>query len=78
MADLGSDDLLREICDAAEFVAVETEYSRGLMAQRCPESAAKIHSRVQRNESRQFSPPVYVAFSGKAGANSERRAIGCI
>ncbi|MEY2559225.1 MAG: hypothetical protein QOE34_2650 [Verrucomicrobiota bacterium] len=43
MADLGSDDLLREICAAAEFVAVETEYSRGLMAQRCPKSADKIH-----------------------------------
>jgi glycosyltransferase involved in cell wall biosynthesis len=43
MADLGNDDLLREICAAAEFVAVETEYSRGLMAQRCPESAGKIH-----------------------------------
>jgi glycosyltransferase involved in cell wall biosynthesis len=43
MADLGSDDLLREICDAAEFVAVETEYSRGLLAQRCPGSAGKIH-----------------------------------
>ena len=43
MADLGNDDLLREICDAAEFVAVETEYSRDLMAQRCPGSAAKIH-----------------------------------
>jgi glycosyltransferase involved in cell wall biosynthesis len=28
MADLGNDDPLREICDAAEFVAVETEYSR--------------------------------------------------
>jgi glycosyltransferase involved in cell wall biosynthesis len=43
MADLGNDDLLREICDAAEFVAVETEYSRDLMAQRCPGSAGKIH-----------------------------------
>jgi len=43
MADLGNDDLLGEICDAAEFVAVETEYSRGLMAQRCPGSAGKIH-----------------------------------
>jgi glycosyltransferase involved in cell wall biosynthesis len=43
MSDLGNDDLLREICAAAEFVAVETEYSRGLMAQRCPESADKIH-----------------------------------
>jgi glycosyltransferase involved in cell wall biosynthesis len=43
MADLGNDDLLREICAAAEFVAVETDYSRGLMAQRCPDSAGKIH-----------------------------------
>ena len=43
MTDLGNDDLLREICDAAEFVAVETEYSRGMMAQRCPASAHKIH-----------------------------------
>lgn len=43
MADLGNDKLLQEICDAAEFVAVETEYSRDLMTQRCPNSAGKIH-----------------------------------
>jgi glycosyltransferase involved in cell wall biosynthesis len=43
MADLGNEDLLREICDAAEFVAVETEYSRGLMQARCPNAASKIH-----------------------------------
>jgi glycosyltransferase involved in cell wall biosynthesis len=43
MADLGNDDLLREICDEAEFVAVETEYSRGLMQVRCPNAANKIH-----------------------------------
>jgi glycosyltransferase involved in cell wall biosynthesis len=43
MADLGNDDLLREICDEAEFVAVETEYSRGLMQARCPNAATKIH-----------------------------------
>ena len=43
MKDLGSDDLLREICAAAEFVAAETEYSRDLLRQRCPDSAAKIH-----------------------------------
>jgi len=42
MKDLGSDDLLREICDAAEFVAAETHYSRDLLRQRCPNSAAKI------------------------------------
>ena len=43
MKDLGSDDLLREICDAAEFVAAETDYSRDLLRQRCPNSAAKIY-----------------------------------
>src|SRR5258707_1798513 len=44
MKDLGSDDLLREICAAAEFVAAETDYSRDLLRQRCPDSAANIHS----------------------------------
>src|SRR5437773_3248156 len=43
MKDLGSDDLLREICEAAEFVAAETDYSRDLLRRRCPDSAAKIH-----------------------------------
>ena len=43
MADLGNDDLLREICDAAEFVAVETEYAGALMQGRCPNAATKIH-----------------------------------
>ena len=43
MKDLGSDDLLREICAAAEFVAAETDYSRDLLRQRCPDSATKIH-----------------------------------
>ena len=43
MSDLGQDDLLREICDAAEFVGAETEYSRTLLQKRCPEAAHKIH-----------------------------------
>jgi glycosyltransferase involved in cell wall biosynthesis len=43
MKDLGSDDLLRDICAAAEFVAAETDYSRDLLRRRCPNSAAKIH-----------------------------------
>jgi glycosyltransferase involved in cell wall biosynthesis len=43
MTDLGNDDLLREICDEAEFVAVETDYSCGLMMARCPNAAHKIH-----------------------------------
>jgi glycosyltransferase involved in cell wall biosynthesis len=43
MKDLGNDDLLREICAAAKFVAAETDYSRELLCQRCPDSAAKIY-----------------------------------
>src|SRR5437016_335830 len=43
MKDLGNDDLLREICAEAEFVAAETDYSRDLLRQRCPDSVAKIH-----------------------------------
>ncbi len=43
MSDLAQDDLLREICDAAEFVAAETDYSQALLQKRCPEAAAKIH-----------------------------------
>ena len=43
MSDLGQDELLREICMTAEFVAVETDYSRDLLRRRCPEAAEKIH-----------------------------------
>src|SRR6266478_7641644 len=43
MKDLGNDDLLREICAGAEFVATVTGYSRDLLRQLCPESAGKIH-----------------------------------
>src|SRR5881396_1464972 len=43
MKDLGNDELLQEICAAAEFVAAETDYSRDLLRQRCPDSATKIH-----------------------------------
>lgn len=43
MSDLGQDDLLREICAAAEFVAAETDYSCELLRRRCPDAAGKIH-----------------------------------
>src|SRR4029453_14864258 len=43
MKDLGNDELLREICAAAEFVAAETDYSRELLCQRCPDSTRKIY-----------------------------------
>lgn len=57
MADLGNDDLLREICAAAEFVAVETDYSRDLLAKRCPESAEKIHRVYNGMELTNFPDP---------------------
>src|SRR5213078_4025636 len=57
MKDLGSDDLLREICAAAEFVAAETDYSRDLLRQRCPDSAAKIHRVYNGMDLTRFSPP---------------------
>src|SRR6266704_3212923 len=43
MTDLGNDELLREICAAAEFIAAETDYSRELLCQRCPGAAAEIY-----------------------------------
>lgn len=42
MSDLGNHELLCEICGNAEFVAAETNYSRDLLAARCPESAGKF------------------------------------
>lgn len=42
MTDLGSDELLREICREAEFVAAETEFSKGLLAEKCPASIGKF------------------------------------
>lgn len=57
MSDLGNDDLLREICAAAEFVAVETDFSRGLLSARCPESTAKVH-RVYNGMELENFPPV--------------------
>jgi glycosyltransferase involved in cell wall biosynthesis len=42
MSDLGNEELLRELCANAEFVGAETEYSRDLLAARCPDSREKI------------------------------------
>jgi glycosyltransferase involved in cell wall biosynthesis len=58
MKDLGNDDLLREICAAAEFVAAETDYSRQLLCQRCPDSARKIY-RVYNGIDLEFFPVPY-------------------
>src|SRR6266511_4484842 len=63
MKDLGNDDLLREICAAAEFVAAETDYSRDLLRQRCPDSAAKIQ-RVYNGMDLERFPAPYDEISG--------------
>jgi glycosyltransferase involved in cell wall biosynthesis len=42
MVDLGSDDLLREICREAEFVVAVSDWSRDKLRATCPESADKI------------------------------------
>ncbi|HYY35406.1 MAG TPA: glycosyltransferase family 4 protein, partial [Candidatus Binatia bacterium] len=59
MKDLGNDDLLREICAAAEFVAAETDYSRDLLRQRCPDSATKIQRVYNGIDLERFPTPHY-------------------
>ena len=59
MKDLGSDDLLREICAAAEFVAAETNYSRELLCERCPDCTAKIHRVYNGIDLQRFPMPHY-------------------
>ncbi len=43
MLDVGSDELLREMCREAAFVVAVSDYSRELLIQKCPDSAEKIH-----------------------------------
>jgi glycosyltransferase involved in cell wall biosynthesis len=63
MKDLGNDDLLREICAAAVFVAAETDYSRELLCQRCPDSAAKIYRVYNGIDLEHFPTPVAAAIN---------------
>ncbi len=42
MVDLGSDDLLRELCREAEFIVGVSDFSRDLLRRTCPDSAEKI------------------------------------
>jgi glycosyltransferase involved in cell wall biosynthesis len=58
MVDLGHDDLLREICAAAKFIAVETNYSGQLLAQRCPDSVSKIYRVFNGIDLEDFPAPV--------------------
>lgn len=63
MSDLGSAELLREICAKAEFVAAETNYSRDLLAARCPDSARKICRVYNGIERQKFQKPTGAAPS---------------
>src|SRR5215831_19610129 len=59
MKDLGNNDLLHEICGAAEFVAAETDYSCDLLRQRCPNSVTKIHRVYNGIDLERFPAPGY-------------------
>jgi glycosyltransferase involved in cell wall biosynthesis len=41
--DVGSDELLREMCREAAFVVAVSDYSRELLVHKCPDAAEKIH-----------------------------------
>src|SRR6184192_639086 len=75
MKDLGNDDLLREICAAAEFVAAETDYSRELLCQRCPDSAAKIYRIYNGIDLEHFSPPASATMNRVARVISVGRLV---
>ena len=75
MIDLGNDDLLREICAAADFVAAETDYSSKLLCQRCPDSAAKIHRVYNGIDLEQFPPPVPATINPAARILSIGRLV---
>ena len=57
MVDLGSDDLLREWCREASFVVAVSDFSRRLLAEKCPDSADKIHRIHNGLPLNQDSPP---------------------
>lgn len=42
MVDLGSDALLKEMCEAASFIVSVCDYSRDLLARKCPEAEPKM------------------------------------
>jgi glycosyltransferase involved in cell wall biosynthesis len=75
MKDLGSDDLLREICAAAEFVAAETDYSRDLLRQRCSSSAAKIHKVYNGIDLQRFPGDASTERGGYSSPNTVPRVV---
>ncbi|MGH8101804.1 MAG: glycosyltransferase family 4 protein [Chthoniobacterales bacterium] len=56
MLDVGSDDLLREMCREAAFVIAVSDYSRKLILQKCPDAAGKIHCVYNGIDLRKFKP----------------------
>ena len=72
MSDLGNDDLLREICREAEFVANETEFSRGLIAKLCPDSEEKL-VRVFNGMDLANFPPAADAAGERGAAHRQHR-----
>lgn len=65
MTDLGNESLLQEICDAAEFVAVETDFSRNLLARRCPGASDKIHRVYNGMSLENFPEPGVPSYTGE-------------
>ena len=78
MKDLGNDDLLREICAAAEFVAAETDYSRDLLRQRCPDSATKIYRVYNGMDLNAFSNAERRSIDQPGAAHHQCRPTGCV
>src|SRR3954453_4213806 len=77
MSDLGNEELLRELCANAQFVGAETDYSRDLLAARCPESSAKIFRVYNGIDLRRFPDPTFnQAAAGRIHFLSTGRLVG--
>src|SRR5207245_9274357 len=56
MLDVGSDELLREMCREAAFVVTVSDYSRELLVHKCPDAAGKIYRIYNGIDLRKFQP----------------------
>src|SRR5207247_517604 len=56
MVDVGSDELLREMCREAAFAVAVSDYSRELLVHKCPDAAGKIHRIYNGIDLRTFQP----------------------
>jgi glycosyltransferase involved in cell wall biosynthesis len=72
MSDLGNDELLRELCASAEFVGAETDFSRDLLAARCPESRSKIFRVYNGIDLSRFPRDVLLHVPGRAEARPSK------